>query len=39
MSTLRQIDPANAGGEAAALLEQLRRRIGAVPNLMVLTVV
>jgi uncharacterized peroxidase-related enzyme len=33
MSTLPQIDPANAGGEAAALLEQLRKRIGAVPNM------
>jgi len=33
MSTLPQIDPANATGEAVALLEQLRKRIGAVPNM------
>jgi uncharacterized peroxidase-related enzyme len=33
MSTLPQIDPAEAAGEAAALLTQVRKSIGSVPNM------
>ena len=33
MSELPQIEPAEAVGEAAALLAQLRKRVGAVPNM------
>ncbi|MEU1598504.1 carboxymuconolactone decarboxylase family protein [Streptomyces sp. NPDC005708] len=33
MSTLPQIEPAEASGEAAALLAQAQRSLGAVPNM------
>ena len=33
MSTLPQIEPAEATSEAAALLAQLRKRVGTVPNM------